>query len=148
MLCAKLTTNLSICMVQWRWYPAAPQVTNANSRLTACLMNLPVNWLSWPVVLIPSRCFSHCPSATLVFSPPQLPIEQQFLITSLRIIHLIHRASEACFLSWCHQTMGQQWESWCSSDTDLNSRWHCSYLSQNSVLHSQQRVLITSSQSS
>lgn len=77
-------------MVQWRQYPAAPQVTSTNSSLTACLMNLLVNWPSWPVVLIHSRCFSLCPLASQVYSPTQLPIEQQFLIASLKLLGIIH----------------------------------------------------------
>lgn len=81
-------------MVQWKRHPADPQVTNANSRLTACLMNLHVNWPCWPVVLITSRCFSLCPLASLVYSPTQLLIEQQFLISCskwLGIIHLVYQ---------------------------------------------------------
>lgn len=42
-----------------------------------------------PVVLMPSRCFSLCPSASQVYSPTQLPIQQQLLIASLKILWII-----------------------------------------------------------
>lgn len=55
----------------------------------------------------------------------------------------------ACFLSRRYQTMRQYSGSPGVSLTltQWDSCWHCGFLSQRSLLHSQQRVLITSSQS-
>lgn len=129
---------------------AAPQLTNANSRLTAWLMNLLVNWPSWPVVLMHSRCFSLCPSASKVYSPTQLPIQQQPLIASSKMT-LDNFVSAPVWPVFCPDVTRQCDSSWSSGVaqtlTQWDFCWHCSFLSQWPLLHAQERVLITSSQS-
>lgn len=113
-------------------------------------MNLSVNWPSWPVVLMHSRCFSLCPSASQVDSLTQSPIHQQLLIASLKWLGIIRLGLQCGLFSvWMSPdsvtVVGALALFWHSA---TGTCWHCDFLSQWSSLHTHQRVLITSSQSS
>lgn len=90
---------------------SAPHCIIANSRITALPANPQVNWPSWSAILMHSRCFSLCPSASHVCSTTQLPIQQQLLIASLKLLGIILlELLHGLFFSSYYHTM----QHWCS----------------------------------